>query len=130
MMLNSAVPHLLVVAWSLFVAIGTSAAQPGSQKQEQEKDPLQTARTTVQRALGIGDIARALQTYETVREKDPSHGELLRSIAVARATQLRKDADPRIRIDACAAILLAVAERSCVDELTKLANDEIGRAHV
>ena len=100
-----------------------ATAVTATQDTPREKDPVQAARASVQRALAVGDIPRALQTYEQVRAKDPAHAELLRSIAFARASQLRKDADPRIRIDACAAILLAAADRSCVDELTKLAND-------
>ena len=121
MTLNSAVPHLLVVTWALFAATGGSAAQ--AIPRDQEKDPLQAARTNVRVALDAGNIPKALQTYETVREKDPSHGELLRSIAIARATQLRKESDARIRVDACASILLVGADRSCIDELTTLAND-------
>jgi HEAT repeat protein len=121
MTLNSAVPHLLVITWALYAATAVSAAQATTPAQE--KDPLQAARTSAQRSLEIGDVARALQTYETLRDKDPSHAELLRSIAVTRAMQLRKDADARVRVGACAAIFLVGADRSCIDELTTLAND-------
>lgn len=118
MKLNSAVAHLVVAASCVCVSTTTSAAQG-----TQDKDPLQAARAGIQRAVAAGDVARALQTYEQVRGKDPAHAELLRSIALTRANQLRKDADPRIRVDACGAILVAGPDRSCVDELTKLAND-------
>lgn len=119
MTLNSAVAHLLVVASCLWSAHGTAAAQEPAR----DKDPVQAARESARLALTAGDVARALQAYEQVRGKDPAHLELLRSIALTRANQLRKEADPRIRVDACATILLATADRSCIDELTKLAND-------
>lgn len=119
MTLNSAVPHLLVITWSLFVSTGMSAAQTA----KPDIDPVQRAREGAERALAVGDLARALQNYEDLRARDPLHGELLRSIATARAAQLRKDPDPRIRVDACAAMLAAGPDRACIDELTKLAND-------
>lgn len=109
----------LVVALCLWGGTGTAAAQGTTQ----DVDPVQTARARVQLALVAGDVTRALQTYEQVRSKDPAHAELLRAIALTRATQLRKDVDPRIRVEACAAILLVNADRSCIDELTTLAND-------
>ena len=118
MTLKMAVAPLVGLTW-LWAMTGTATTQGATQ----DKDPVQAARAGVQRALASGDIANALQTYEQVRGKDPDHADLLRSIGMARANQLRKDADPRIRIDACAAVLVVVADRSCLDELTTAAND-------
>jgi HEAT repeat protein len=118
MTLNSGLAALLVLSSLSGVIAGTATQSP-----THDKDPVQIARTAVEQALAANDIPKALQTYEQVRGKDPQHTELLRSIAIARANQLRKDVDPRIRVDACAAVLVAARDRSCIDELTTLAND-------
>jgi HEAT repeat protein len=81
-------------------------------------------RGQVERALADKDHPRALQAYERLREQYKiAAPDLLQAIASARAGVLRRDVDPRIRVEACAALFLLGNHPDCASQMTAIAND-------
>ena len=118
MIVSSPVARVVAMLCLSFALVDPAVAQ-----EPPTRDPSAVARERIERAIATQDLGPALAGYEQLRAKDTSHRQVLGSIAFARMNQLRKDPDPRIRADACAAVLQTGAHRECTDELTTMAND-------
>jgi HEAT repeat protein len=81
-------------------------------------------RAKAERALADKDHPRALQAYEQLRQEyKVAAPDLLQAIASSRAGDLRRDNDPRIRAEACAALFLLGNHPDCASQMATIAND-------
>jgi HEAT repeat protein len=117
-------PISLAVHVSAGLCLFTLAGTPARAQTPAERPGAEAVRARVERALAQKDQPRALQAYEQLREQyKVAAPDLLQAIATARAEALRRDDDPRIKVEACAALLLPGRHADCVSQMTTIAND-------